>query len=149
MASTSVVEFAGAGSLRISNPELPGGEIEIRGGDSDNAVNIAMGFLRNLGKTVNVRHPLAESTTASRINGDGEQHRTNGRRKRRGVSKPRPWSEEDVKLLGTGTDAEVAKKLKRTPGAVTAQRKQRKVPAFGGGNGVGTENNGVLVELAH
>ena len=47
------------------------------------------------------------------------------------------WTLDEVALLGTDHDEAIAKKLGRTPSAVTTQRVTRKIPAFSGWPGGG------------
>ena len=47
------------------------------------------------------------------------------------------WTPEQVALLGTDHDEAVAQKLGRTRTAVTTQRVQRKIPAFGDAGNIG------------
>src|ERR1017187_954383 len=41
-----------------------------------------------------------------------------------------PWSSEDVKLLGTMPDSEVARVLNRAPSAIRHKRHKLRIPAF-------------------
>ncbi len=129
--STTTVEQIGSNSLRLSNPDLPGGQIEVRGGTAGGAVSTALEFLKGLGTLsgpapkANVAVHLAQVPDAPKIK--------RRRRKRSGSSLPRPWSESDVAGLGTMPDADYAKKIDRTPGAVTAQRHVQKIAPFNNG----------------
>jgi hypothetical protein len=73
------------------------------------------------------------------------ERRARSRRSKRLGLKPtgrwtgREWTAEQVALLGTDRDVVMARRLKRTVGAVSSQRRSRRIPAFeghvGGGRG--------------
>jgi hypothetical protein len=55
------------------------------------------------------------------------------RRERMGIPNPDPvrWSDEEVALIGTATDQEVARRLGRSEQAVRLKRQKLGIPAYG------------------
>jgi hypothetical protein len=61
------------------------------------------------------------------------EHLTAARKKvRRGRWDETGWTTEQLALLGTDHDEAIAKKIGRTPNAVTCKRTRRRIPAFSG-----------------